>query len=343
MQIKKCPASRFSVVYRREGSIRTLRFRGLQSVQPVFDRRFLFVTGKGGVGKSLISAALAARAARRGERTLWVEMTESPRGRRLFPGFEPRYELAPVKQQLWAMNLRLQPAIEEYLAVAFKLPLVTRLIARNTLFQVLTGALPGLDSLIPLGKIGYELGRRRGGKPYWDRIVLDAPATGHALTMLRFPQAALDIVQSGNVADRTREIDALLADRTLTGLIAVTTLDELPVDETRDLLSQVHEQTPYRFETIVCNQILPDIGQTQQARFRNWLNGSADAELDALEAGGERSRSRLQWLENRRQQQQQRFDALSQLELPIVQAPWLPQTDEAGLLAAMIDALSDHD
>ncbi|MFW5815999.1 MAG: ArsA-related P-loop ATPase, partial [Wenzhouxiangella sp.] len=128
----------------------------------VFDRRFLFVTGKGGVGKSLISAALAVRAAERGERTLWVEMSESPRGGHFFPGFEPRYDLAPVREQLWGMNLRVQPAIEEYLSVAFKIPFVTRLIARNTLFQVLTGALPGLDSLIPLGKIWYELGRRRG-------------------------------------------------------------------------------------------------------------------------------------------------------------------------------------
>ncbi|MEE4639180.1 MAG: ArsA family ATPase [Wenzhouxiangella sp.] len=303
----------------------------------VFDRRFLFITGKGGVGKSLISAALAVRAARCGERTLWVEMSESPRGGHFFPGFEPRYALAPVCDQLWGMNLRVQPAIEEYLAVAFKIPLLTRLIARNTLFQVLTGALPGLDSLIPLGKIWYELGRRRGRKPYWDRVVLDAPATGHALAMLQFPQAALDIVKSGNVADRAREIDAILSDRSLTGLIAVTTLDELPVDETRELFDRVHTDTPYRFEALVCNEILPDIGRDQGERYRDWLDGTPDPELDSLNAADEQSRVRLAWLEHRRASQLKRLDQLASNQVPMFRAPWIPLTDEAELLNAMIE------
>jgi anion-transporting ArsA/GET3 family ATPase len=303
----------------------------------VFDRRFLFITGKGGVGKSLISAALAVRAARQGERTLWVEMSESPRGGHFFSGFEPRYALAPVRDQLWGMNLRVQPAIEEYLSVAFKIPLLTRLIARNTLFQVLTGALPGLDSLIPLGKIWYELGRRRGRRPYWDRIVLDAPATGHALAMLQFPQAALDIVNSGNVADRAREIDAILSDRELTGLIAVTTLDELPVDETRELLDRVHADTPYRFEALVCNEILPNIGRDEDERYRGWLDGKPDCELDSLAAADEQSRGRLAWLENRRNSQHKRLEQLAACQVPMFRAPWIPLTNEARLLEAMID------
>jgi len=309
----------------------------------VFDRRFLFVTGKGGVGKSLISAALAARAADRGERTLWVEMSESPRGGHFFTGFKPRYQLAPVRDSLWGMNLRVQPAIEEYLAVAFKIPFVTRLIARNTLFQVLTGALPGLDSLIPLGKIWYELGRRRGGKPYWDRIVLDAPSTGHALAMLRFPQAAQDIVKSGNVADRAREIETILGDRSGTGLVAVTTLDELPVDETCELLKRVHDETPYRFEAIVCNEVLPDIGQAEKPRYHEWLAGNPDDELDdSLEGAGDKARSHLAWLERRRCSQQARLRRLSANEVPMFHAPWIPAVDEAELLGAMIDALKDQ-
>jgi anion-transporting ArsA/GET3 family ATPase len=308
-------------------------------MKTVFDRRFLFVTGKGGVGKSLVSAALAARAARRGERTLWVEMTESPRGSQLFPGFEPRYDLARINDSLWGMNLRLQPAIEEYLAVAFKLPLVTRLIARNTLFQILTGALPGLDSLIPLGKLWYELRRHRGSKPHWDRIVLDAPATGHALAMLRFPQTALDMVRSGNVADRTREIDAILRDSSLTALIAVTTLDELPVDETRELLGQVHAETPYRFEALICNQTLPDIGGIESDRYQRWLNGALDLELDALDAADESARERLRDLSERREQQQARRSLLENCEVPVIETPWWPAVSEPERLTAMVEAL----
>ena len=306
---------------------------------PVFDRRFLFVTGKGGVGKSLISAALALRAARQGERTLWVEMSESPRGGHFFPDFQPRYELSPVTENLWGMNLRIQPAIEEYLAVAFKIPFVTRMIARNSLFQVLTGALPGLDSLIPLGKIWYELGRRRGRKPYWDRIVLDAPATGHALAMLRFPQAALDIVSSGNVADRAREIDAILADTELTGLIAVTTLEELPVDETRDLLQKVHSETAYRFEAVVCNQILPDIGLEQSARYQAWLEGTPDPGLDGQASAPDTVRRRLSALDHHRLNQNDRLEILAAEPVELYRAPWIPLTREADLLTAMTEQL----
>jgi len=306
---------------------------------PVFDRRFLFITGKGGVGKSLISAALALRAARQGERTLWVEMSESPRGGHFFPEFQPRYDLSPVTENLWGMNLRVQPAIEEYLAVAFKIPFVTRMIARNSLFQVLTGALPGLDSLIPLGKIWYELGRRRGRKPFWDRIVLDAPATGHALAMLRFPQAALDIVSSGNVADRAREIDAILADDELTGLIAVTTLEELPVDETRDLLSQVHSETDYRFEAVVCNQILPDIGLDQSKRYQAWLDGQPDRQLDNQVVNPDAVRQRLNALEQHRISQNKRLNDLAGEPVELFRAPWIPLTHEADLLTAMSEQL----
>ncbi|MGY6555288.1 MAG: ArsA family ATPase [Wenzhouxiangella sp.] len=308
-----------------------------------FDRRFLFITGKGGVGKTLISAALAVRAAERGERTLWVEMSEAPRGGHLFADFKPQYQLVPVRDHLWAMNLRVQPAIEEYLAVAFKLPFITRLIARNSLFQVLTGALPGLDSLIPLGKIWYELGRKRGRKPYWDRIILDAPATGHALAMLRFPEAALDMVKSGNVADRSREISEILSDRELTSLITVTTLEELPLDETREMVSAVHTETSYRFAAIVCNSVLPDIagasGSEQEVqRFADYLAGSPAPDL-AAEAGQDIAsmRTRLAWLEARRQAQQARIEALASLGVPMLRAPWIPRATEADVLEALVE------
>ncbi|TVS11589.1 MAG: hypothetical protein EA419_07625 [Wenzhouxiangella sp.] len=308
---------------------------------PAFDRRFLFVTGKGGVGKSLVSAALAVRSAQRGQRTLWVEMSESPRGGYLFEDFRPQYDLVPVRDHLWAMNLRLQPAIEEYLSVAFKVPLVTRMIARNSLFQILTGALPGLDSLIPLGKIWYELGRTRGRRPYWDRIVLDAPATGHALAMLRFPAAALDMVKSGNVADRSREIDAILGDETLTSLIAVTTLEELPADETGELIGRVHEETPYRFAAVVCNSVFPEIGRDAQSRFDGWLQGRPDAGIDErFSAAADKVRKRLKWLEARRQDQQRWLAQLGALDVPLTRAPWIPATREADVLSALVEEFS---
>lgn len=305
---------------------------------PAFDRRFLFITGKGGVGKTLISAALAVRAAQRGERTLWVEMSEAPRGGHLFKDFRPQYQLAPVRDHLWAMNLRVQPAIEEYLAVAFKLPFVTRMIARNRLFQVLTGALPGLDSLIPLGKIWYELGRKRGRKPYWDRIILDAPATGHALAMLQFPAAALDMVQSGNVADRSREIDSILRDQVETSLLAVTLLEELPGEETAELIRRTHDETPYRFSALICNAVLPDIGQNERRRYESWLSGTQDESItQQLGALQDSARRQLAELERRRIEQQRCASMLAELDVPMVRAPWIPLVEEGDILGALVE------
>ncbi len=311
------------------------------ALESALARRFLFITGKGGVGKTLVSAALAARSAASGARTLWVEMAETPGGAALFPGFRPQYDLVPVRDHLWAMNLRLQPAIEEYLAVAFKLPFITRLIARNRLFQVLTAALPGLDALIPLGKIWYELGRTRGSQPYWDRIVLDAPATGHALTMLQLPQAALNLVQRGNVAERAREIDQILGNCELTSLIAVTRPEQLAVDETVDLIGQMQAHTPYRLAAVVCNGVHAGLPEPEAERLERWLNGAEDRALET-EANCDPAwlRERLQWLDARQRAQGAWIASLAAAGPPLRHLPWIAATDEAEILARMIEALS---
>jgi anion-transporting ArsA/GET3 family ATPase len=294
-----------------------------------FGKRFIFVTGKGGVGKTLVSATAARRSARARQRTLWVEMTESPRGGQLVSEFEPRYEIAPIEENLWGMNLRIQPAIEEYLAIFFKIPLLSRLMTRNTLFQVLTAAIPGLDSLIPLGKIWYELGRKRRGKPYWDRIVLDAPSTGHALAMLRLPGTVLGLLQSGNLAERTHEIDEVLSNRDLTSLVVVTTLEELPVDESVELVTEVHEKTPYRVDSIICNAVLPDIGMTDRSRYEQWLAGGSDDGLTrALGAAQPGLQRHLARLDARRQNQKALLPRLEQLAVPIHHVPWVPDGND---------------
>ncbi len=290
-----------------------------------FEHRFLFVTGKGGSGKTLVSAAAACESARLGQRTLWVEMTEKPSGARLFADYRPDYRPSLIAKNLWGMNLRIEPAIEEYLSILFPIPLLSRLIARNSLFQVLTAAMPGIDSLIPLGKLWYELGRREQGKPVWDRIVLDAPATGHALAMLRLPQTVLDLVQTGNLAERTREIDAVLANQELTGILVVTTAEELPIDETVELVNEVHENTAYRVHSLICNAMAPDIGQMEVHEFESWLQGNSSLSGDpANDRIDQAFRDHLSRLEARRTQQLELLPRLSDLSVALHQCPWMP-------------------
>ncbi len=309
----------------------------------LFDKRLLFVTGKGGVGKSVVSAAAAVWSARQGQRTLWVEMTEAPRGGYFFPDYTPRYEPVRISDNLCGMNLRFQPAIEEYLEIVFRVPLVSRSIARNSLFRVFTTALPGLDALVTTGKIWYEAERTYRGKPYWDKIVVDAPATGHGLALLRFPHAALDIISSGPVADRARDIDRMLGDRANTALIAVTLLEELPVDEVLELVSSIDQDTGYDVSGIVMNGLFPEVGEPDPKRFQAWLAGKSDPAITtALGKAESGYREHLNWLQNWRRDQTSHIERIEQSGIDAYLAPWLPSFSESELLESFVDQIEVH-
>lgn len=298
---------------------------------PLLGRRMLYVTGKGGVGKSLFSAAAAEACASRGLRTLWVEMSETPKGGYLFENYEPSYAPQRVEGGLWAMNLRVQPAIEEYLEIVFRLPLVSRMIARNQLFRVFTTALPGLDALVTTGKLWYEAERTWEGRPWWDRIVVDAPATGHGLALLKFPHAALDIVRSGPIADRARDIDAMLGNPEHTAIIVVATLEELPVEEAAELVGGIRRDTGYNVAALVANMVYPDLGAYDPARYARWLAGGEKPLSDALGPAAEGLRAHARWLSRWREGQaalRPRLDALG----PTIEVPWLVRPDETELV-----------
>lgn len=309
-------------------------------LSPLLARRMLYVTGKGGVGKSLFSAAAASAMAADGLRTLWVEMSETPKGGYLFDGYEPGYAPQRVEGGLWAMNLRFQPALEEYLDIVFKLPFVARMIARNQLFRVFTTALPGLDALVTTGKLWYEAERTWEGRPWWDRIVVDAPATGHGLALLKFPHAALDIVRSGPIADRARDIDAMLGNREHTAIVVVATLEELPVDEAGDLVAGIRQDTGYEVAALVANMAYPDPGAADPDRFAAWLAGKAPAIDKMIGPAAAGLRAHARWLRGWREQQaglRPRLDALG----PTIEVPWLVHPDEASLVRELAGAFAD--
>jgi anion-transporting ArsA/GET3 family ATPase len=267
-------------------------------------------------------------------------MSESPKGNYYFPNYRPAYDPAIIENNLSGSNLKLKQAIEEYLEIVFKVPLITKRIARNSLFQVLTTALPGLEALVMLGKIWYEFERRYQGKPYWDKIVVDAPATGHGLALLRFPTAALDIVKSGPIADRSHDINNLLKDQSKTSLIVVSLLEELPVDEGLELTQKIQADTPYRVRGIVQNGAYPDVAKGDP-RYQAWLKGQADAGLAAALGQAEVGiRSRLNWLETWRQGQAELAPRLASLGLPVYDSPWIPAASERELIEAFVARLS---
>lgn len=237
------------------------------------------VGGKGGVGKTSVSLALAHMFAAHGERTLWMEVAELPRLGHFFPGARNRFEPAEVAPNLFALNHVHAEALEEYLEIVFRVRWLTRRISENSVFGAVTQALPGIESLVLLGKILYEAERTRRGALYWNKIILDSPATGHGKQLLQFPKAAREIVQFGPVAETARKIDKWVRDPGRWSNLLVTLPEALPVQESLEMQTWMADALGYPVSAVLLNQVIdvteggpnvPAAGQTRVEWIRQW-------------------------------------------------------------------------
>lgn len=204
-------------------------------------RPYVFVSGKGGVGKSLVAAALASGTAESGRKTLLVETGE----RSYFQDFlelpvvdhTPRPSGLGFDIALWSG----ESCLREYVLHLLKLERLYKIFFENKVMKALVNVAPGLGEIAILGKI--TSGIRRVGPPItYDTIVVDMPATGHALAVFRTPKGMADAIQIGPIAQHSGEIDRLLRDPMTSALVAVTLLEELPIVETEEFVGQVHRE-----------------------------------------------------------------------------------------------------
>ena len=152
----------------------------------LLDRRLVVITGKGGTGKSTLSAALALAASRRGKRVLVCEVTARERVSELFgrpPSGPVIHELVP---NLFSVHVRPAEAMREYALMILRYETLYNLVFENKVVRYFLNAAPSLAEIVMLGKVAWHAGREmEHGRPRWDLVVLDAPATGHGLTFLR--------------------------------------------------------------------------------------------------------------------------------------------------------------
>ena len=243
----------------------------------IYDRQLLFVTGKGGVGKTTVTAALglAAQARDRG-RVIVCEVAGQARIPALL-GEEPGKpgEEVQLGDRLWATTIDPRQALEEWLARILGSKQLTQLLARSNFFNAFVGAAPGAAELVAMTK-SWELSQeqrwtrsRRG----YDLVIVDGPASGHAVGMLRTPGTFADIARVGPIASQSERVREFLGDSKRSAYVAVALPAELPVSETLDLGRRLRRAIGRRLEAIVVNGVLPD-------RF-------ADGELDRVEASGD--------------------------------------------------------
>ena len=229
-----------------------------ESELSLLERRLVIVTGKGGTGKTTVAAALALAASQRGKRVLVAEVGPDEHLPRLLDPRSPLVGYAGRELQPGLTAMRIDPfeAMAEYLGLQLGARAVVDLTFRNrALRQLLEGA-PGWRELITLGKIWHlDQMRRSDGSPRFDLIVVDAPATGHGVTFLDVPRVVHSAVRSGPLSRNAGMVEEMIRDRAHTLLLPVSLAEELPAQETQELVTRVREEIGIAIDRVVINAV----------------------------------------------------------------------------------------
>lgn len=216
-------------------------------------QNLVIVSGKGGVGKSAVTAALAIAATRRGRRVLAIGMNDNGLAAHL--GAEQlTYRAHEVRTGLHALAIDRPAALDEYLRLQLGVPKVTRIGPIARAFDALASAAPGIREIVTMGKVLYEARTNA-----WDLVVADAPPTGQIGSHLRAPRTVAELVGAGKVRDQVRWMRDYMEDPALTGMVLVTLAEELPVIETQETLEWLEAESLVTVQSVVTNRVLPPL------------------------------------------------------------------------------------
>jgi anion-transporting ArsA/GET3 family ATPase len=280
------------------------------------------IAGKGGVGKSTVAAATALGAALTGRRTLVVELAGRSDVARLLGG-QGHGELVEgqLERDLFHISIGREEVLEDYLEHEVPGPFPAGRLAGSRTFSLFVDATPGMGELLAIGKV-WELTRRprrrKGGRTY-DLVVLDGPASGQLIGLLKAPRTFGAIARVGPVARQTAEIDRLLRDPRLTGVVAVTTPEQMAVTEALALRDGLATLGVALDAAVVNRTVSFSVSRTEETALRSTPDDSAVA--SAL------------WLSERTRAQRKHLDRLRR-ELPNTARARLPfifeELDRAG-------------
>jgi anion-transporting ArsA/GET3 family ATPase len=243
-------------------------------VPALLDKRLVVVTGKGGVGKTTVAAALGLLAARQGRRTVVCEVAQQERLAGLFGARDVGHGEVELAPGLFSVSVQPERAMHEWLRHQLKSGALAGLLGHSRLFGYLTAAAPGVTELVTVGKVWdlAQVERRTGGSPF-DVVIMDAPATGHALALLRAPRTYANIARVGPIARQAASIDAFLRDSSATGVLSVALPEEMPVNETVELEQRLADDLGMEVGQVVANGVLPERFTAADVRRLRSLDG----------------------------------------------------------------------
>jgi anion-transporting ArsA/GET3 family ATPase len=243
----------------------------------LLDKRLIVVAGKGGVGKTTVAVALGLAAARAGKRTIVAEVAQQERVSRVFRREGLGYSEAELTDNLFGMSVNPERALKEYLGQQVGGAL-GGLLFNNRVFEYFAAAAPGVRELATIGKV-WELAqpeRRSHGEPY-DLVIMDAPASGHGLGLLRSPRTFGDIARVGPIRRRADVIHSFLTDSRRTGVVAVALPQEMPVNETLEFRGKLRDEMGMDTHAVVVNSLLPERFTADEAERIEAVNGDHGA------------------------------------------------------------------
>ncbi len=223
------------------------------------DKRFVLVTGKGGVGKTTVCAAEALALSSKGKRVL-VAMCNAKERLSAMLGVAPiGPQVTPVADGVWAVNMQPERALEEYGVLVLHSRALFKTLFDNRYVRSFLRAVPGMQEWAMLGKAWWHTTERRpDGAFKYDVVILDAPATGHGLDMLRVPKVILDVAPQGLLRRDAERAWTLFGDPKTSAIVLVTVPEEMPTTETIELANALGEMG-LPVGRVIVNGVLPPL------------------------------------------------------------------------------------
>ncbi len=248
-------------------------------------RRFLIVTGKGGVGKTTVCAAQAHALAAGGKRVLIAMCNAKERLSAMTGSASIGPDIAEVAPNVWAVNMDPERALEEYGMLMLGSRALYKVIFHNAYVRTFFRAVPGMQEWAMLGKAWWHTTEvRPDGSPRYDVVILDAPATGHGLDMLRVPKVIQEVVPPGLLRRDAERALRMFRDPTTCGVVLVTLPEEMPATETLELASALKNELLLPIGRVVVNFVLPRLFSAVEASALAAVRFDGDERWDSAVA-----------------------------------------------------------